>query len=47
MSLVVDVYTSRSSKPVGRKARQRQALAQFSSQQERVMALDPVSGHHL
>jgi hypothetical protein len=47
MSLVVEAYTGRPSKQRGHRALQREALTQYSSKQERVMPLDPVSGHHL
>ncbi len=46
MSLVVETYTGRSSKQRGHRALQREPQAQFPLKQERVMALDPVSGHH-
>jgi site-specific DNA recombinase len=46
MSLVVEAYTGRSSKQRGHRTLQREALTQYSSKQERVMAFDPVSGHH-
>lgn len=46
MGLVVEAYSGRSSKQRGHRALQRGALTQYLSKQERVMALDPVSGHH-
>jgi site-specific DNA recombinase len=47
MSLVVEAYTGRASKQRGHRAVQRAALTQYSSGQGHVMALDPVSGHHI
>ena len=46
MSLVVEAYTGAPSKQRGHRAIQRKGPTQYSSKQERVMALDPVSGHH-
>jgi site-specific DNA recombinase len=46
-TLVVDAYTGRSSKPYGHRGLQRALKSQFPIKQERVTALDPVSGHHI
>ena len=47
MGLVVEAYTGRSTKQKGHRAMQREPQSRFPLKQERVMALDPVSGHHL
>ena len=46
MSLLVEAYTGRPTKQRGHRALQREVLTQSLSKEERVMALDPVSGHH-
>ncbi len=46
MSLVIEAYTVGSSKQRGHRAVQQDGPTQYSSKQERVVALDPVSGHH-
>jgi hypothetical protein len=47
MGLVVEAYTGRSTKQKGHRAMQREPQSRFPLKQERIMALDPVSGHHL
>lgn len=44
MSLVVEAYTGHSSKQRGHRSMQREPQSRFPLKQERVMALDPVSG---
>jgi site-specific DNA recombinase len=45
-TLVVEAYTGRSSKPRAHRGLQRGTQSPFPVKQERVMAFDPVSGHH-
>jgi site-specific DNA recombinase len=47
MSLVVEAYTGRASKQRGLRVVQGEPLNEYPSRQDRVMALDPVSGHHI
>ena len=46
-TLVVEAYTGRSSKPRAHRGLQRVPQSPFPVKQERVMAFDPVSGHHI